>query len=142
MAGNVTAGAAAAASPTVPKVQHQIISISVDLGVTTPDNLRHIDFGLEKDSADDGTVSWTIDFKFQERENTTDNFTDIVTLNVQVKSKNNAMAQATATQGLSDAQVTHLLGPVTIASQQLSQKQTTESQVSRLVEATIPKHAA
>ena len=43
-------------------VQHHIVSISVDLGVTTPDNLRHIEFGLEKDTGDDESFSWTIHF--------------------------------------------------------------------------------
>ena len=124
------------------KVQHQIISISVDLGVTTPDNLRHIDFGLEKDTADDGTVSWTINFKFQERATAKDTFTDVVTLIVKVKSKNNAAAEATAKNGLSDAQVNHLNGPVTAAVNKQQQGKLTESQVGTVVEGTLPKHNA
>ena|ERR1700742_329596 len=121
-------------------VEHQIVSISVDLGVTTPDNLRHIDFGLEKDTGDDDTVTWTIHFKFQERQSTDDDFVDVVTLDVKVKTKNQAAAESTATEGLTDPQVDHLNGPVTVASQKLSQGKATEDRVSQLVEATLPKH--
>jgi|SRR5262245_40594559 len=121
-------------------VDHQIVSISVDLGVTTPDNLRHIDFGLEKDTGDDDTVTWTIHFKFQERESTSDDFVDVVTLDVKVKVKNHPAAEATAKEGLNDSQVDHLNGPVTVASQKLSEGTVTESQMSRLVEGTLPKH--
>ena len=136
MAGTAVAKAKAS------KVQHQIISISVDLGVTTPDNLRHIDFGLQKDTADDGTVSWTINFKFQERAAAKDTFTDVVTLTVKVKSKNNAAAEATAKNGLSDAQVNHLNGPVTAAVNKQQQGKLTESQVGTVVEGTLPKQNA
>ncbi len=119
---------------------HQIVSISVDLGVTTPDNLRHIGFGLEKDTGDDGTVTWTIHFKFQERDSKDQDFVDVVTLDVTVKEKNFATAEATATDGLSSPQVDHLNGPVTVASQKLAQGTVPEDRVSRLVEGTLPKH--
>ena len=121
-------------------VEHEIVSISVDLGVTTPDNLRHIEFGLEKDTGDDDTVTWTIHFKFQERDSTSDTFVDVVTLDVTVKEKNHPAAEATAKEGLTDPQVDHLNGPVTVASQKLSAGQTTEDRLSRLVEGTLPKH--
>jgi len=121
-------------------VEHEIVSISVDLGVTTPDNLRHIEFGLEKDTGDDDTVTWTIHFKFQERDSTNDSFVDVVTLDVAVKEKNHPAAEATAKEGLTDPQVDHLNGPVTVASQKLNAGQTTEDRVSRLVEGTLPKH--
>jgi len=121
-------------------LDHQIVSISVELGVTTQDNLRHIDFGLEKDTGDDDTVTWTIHFKFQERESASEDFIDVVTLDVTVKVKNQDAAQATATEGLSDPQVDHLNGPVSIASQKHREGKVTDSQLSRLVEGTLPKH--
>jgi hypothetical protein len=126
--------------PNKASVEHQIVSISVDLGVTTPDNLRHIDFGLEKDTGDDDTVTWTIHFKFQERESDSDSFVDVVTLDVVVKEKNHPAAEATATEGLTTPQVDHLNGPVTVASQRLKDGKATEDRVSGLVEATLPKH--
>src|SRR5437868_6355705 len=100
--------------PNKAAVEHQIVSISVDLGVTTPDNLRHIDFGLEKDTGDDDTVTWKIHFKFQERESASDSFIDVVTLDVVVKEKNHPAAEATAKEGLTNPQVDHLNGPVTV----------------------------
>ena len=121
-------------------VVHQIVSISVDLGVTTPDNLRHIAFGLEKDTGDDETETWTIHFKFQERAATTDDFVDVVTLDVTVKEKNFPVAQATATDGLSSPQVDHLNGPVTVGAQKLNQGKVGQDRVSQLVEGTLPKH--
>lgn len=121
-----------------PIVEHQIVSISVELGVTTPDNLRHIAFNLAKDTADDGTISWEIDFKFQERSSTSEDFIEIVTLTVKVKEKNNAAAEATARDGLNDAQQTHLQGPVAAASQGVKDGTVTEGQAARVVEHTLP----
>lgn len=130
-------GRAAAAA-----VDHQIVSISVDLGVTTPDNLRHIDFGLEKDTGDDDTVTWTINFKFQERASTDVDFIDVVTLDVTVKSKNHPAAEATAKDGLTTPQVDHLNGPVTVASRKLKEGKMKKKQVATLVEGTLAKHDA
>lgn len=123
-------------------VHHQIVSISVELGVTTPDNLRHIEFDLEKDTADDGTVSWTIDFKLQERSSTADNFVDVVSLTIKVKTKNNDAAEATAKEGLNDAQQVHLQGPGLAASQGLQNGTLTEEQTGRVIEGTLPLHNA
>ena len=121
-------------------VTHQVVSISVDLGVTTPDQLRHIAFGLEKDTGDDGTVTWTIHFAFQTRQSTSDDFVDEVTLDVTVKVKDFNQAEATASQGLSDPQVSHLNGPVTAVSQLHAQGTASDAQLSRVVEGTIPLH--
>jgi hypothetical protein len=116
------------------------VSLSVDLGVTTPDKLRHVGFGLQKDTADDGSVSWEIDFTLLERAKPSDAFTDIVTLTIKVKSRNNAAAEATATEGLTDAQVTHLSGPVAVAAKKLAAGKLTEDQTARVVEGTLAKH--
>ncbi len=121
-------------------VTHDVIAISVDLGVTTPDQLRHIAFGLEKDTGDDDTVTWTIHFAFQSRASTTDEFVDEVTLDVTVKEKNFTQAEATAHEGLSDPQVNHINGPVTAISQLHTQGNATDDQLSRIVERTIPLH--
>jgi hypothetical protein len=121
-------------------VTHDVVSISVDLGITTPDQLRHIAFGLEKDTADDGTVLWTIHFAMQARESTSDNFVDQVNLDVTVKVKNFNKAEATAHEGFSDPQVGHLNGPVTAVSQLHAQGNATDNQLSRVVEGTIPLH--
>jgi hypothetical protein len=121
-------------------IDHKIVSISVDLGVTTPDGLRHIEFGLQKDTGDDDSVTWTINFAFQTRDNTSDTFTHEVTLKIVVKTRDFEKAQATATQGLSDAQVDHLNGPVTAICQQHTAGNATDAQVSQVAGRTIAKH--
>jgi hypothetical protein len=125
-----------------PKVKHQITSLSVDLGVTTPDRLRHIAFGLQKDTGDDGIVTWEIDFALEERAKASDDFTEIVSLTIKVKSRNNTAAEATATEGLSDAQVTHLSGPAAIAAKKLKDGTFSQEQTARVVEGTLAKHNA
>jgi hypothetical protein len=121
-------------------IDHKIVSISVDLGVTTPDGLRHIEFGLQKDTGDDDFITWTINFAFQTRDTTSDDFTDEVTLKIVVKTKDFEKAQATATQGLSDSQVDHLNGPVTAICQQHTAGNATDAQVSQVAGRTIAKH--
>jgi hypothetical protein len=121
-------------------VDHKIVSISVDLGVTTPDGLRHIDFGLDKDNGDDGSVTWTINFAFQTRAIARDAFTDEVTLQIVVKTKDFEKAEATATKGLSDPQVEHLNGPVTAICQQHAAGNASDAQVSQVAGRTIAKH--
>lgn len=128
---------AAAAKKKAAIVHHQIVSISVQLGVTTPDNLRHIEFDLEKDTGDDGTISWTIAFKLQERESASDDFVDVVSLTVKVKEKNNDAAEATATNGLNSAQQTHLQGPAAAAAAGVNDGSVTNDQASRVVERTL-----
>lgn len=117
----------------------QNVSTSVDLTVTTPDNLRHIEFGLEKDTAG-GTVSWTINFKFQERKSDSVPFVTLVTLAIKVKSKYDSAAAATKQDGLSAAQQEHLQGPATVAAQQLAAGAVPQEQASRVIENTLAKH--
>lgn len=121
-------------------VEHKIVSISVDLGVTTPDGLRHIDFGLEKTTGDDDSVTWTIHFAFQSRATPREAFTDEVTLEIVVKTKDFEKAQETATGGLSDAQIDHLNGPVTAICQQHTAGNASDTQVAQVAGRTIAKH--
>ena len=84
-------------------------SFSVDLIIVTPNQLRKIDFKLSKDSKTDGSVEWTLEFGLNERKKTTDPFVEVVRLTVKVKPEHNAKAQATATNGLDDAQTSAAL---------------------------------
>ena len=129
-----------ASAPVQSIVDHKIVSISVDLGVTTPDGMRHIDFGLEKDTADDDSVTWTIHFAFQTRATTSAPFTDEVTLKITVKTRDFEQAQATATEGLSEPQIAHLNGPVTAICHERSVGNATDAQVSQVAARTISKH--
>ena len=79
-------------------------SFSVDLLLVTNNQLRKIDFQLSKDINTDGSVLWTLQFGLSERKQTTDQFADVVALTVKVKPALNDKAEATAKNGLDDAQ--------------------------------------
>ena len=89
-------------------VDHNIVSISVELGVTTPDSLRRIEFGLEKGTGDDESAGRMIHFVVQTRVSTSEAFTEEITLKIAVRTSDFEKEQATETEGLSDAQVTAL----------------------------------
>ena len=79
-------------------------SFSVDLLIVTPDQLRKINFKLSKDSKTDGSVEWTLEFGLNERKKTSDQFAEVVKLTVKIKPAQNDKAEATAKNGLDDAQ--------------------------------------
>ena len=87
------------------------IALKVSFTLNTPDGLREISFGLEKDT--DGTsVAWTITFVLFERTDTTKAFGDpIVSLNVFVAPPLHANADAAAHTGLTPVQTAHATGP-------------------------------
>jgi hypothetical protein len=88
-----------------------VISIKVKFVLNTPDRLRRVIFGLEKDTQDT-TIIWKIDFQLFERDNKTDDFGDaIVTLDVEVDEALHANAEAAAQNGLTPPQSAHALGP-------------------------------
>jgi hypothetical protein len=87
------------------------IALKVTFTLITPDGLREISFGLEKDT--DGTsVAWTLTFVLFERADTTTAFSDpIVSLNVFVHSSLHANAETAAHSGLTPDQTAHATGP-------------------------------
>jgi len=87
------------------------VALKVSFTLNTPDGLRQISFGLEKDS-DGVTVNWTITFTLYVRTDATKPYGDpIVTLNVFVAAKLHAKAEQAAHQGLTPAQIAHATGP-------------------------------
>jgi hypothetical protein len=87
------------------------IVLKVCFTLVTPDRLRQIEFGLEKDS-DGTTVNWTITFVLYERTDCTKPFADpVVSLNVFVASTLYANAETAAQNGLTPAQTAHATGP-------------------------------
>jgi hypothetical protein len=93
------------------KPKSQIIKLKVNFELNTPNGLRKVIFGLEKDATAANLVKWSIDFQLFERSKKTDPWGDaIVTLNVDVDKKLFPKAEA-ATQGLTAAQSAHALGP-------------------------------
>ena len=88
------------------------IVLKVSFMLNTPDGLRQIQFGLEKDT-DGVTVNWTITFVLSERSNPNRPFGDpVVSLNVFVAQALHARAQAVVeANGLTPAQTAHATGP-------------------------------
>ena len=88
-----------------------IIKLKVNFELNTPNGLRKVIFGLEKDATSGTTVVWTINFQLFERAKKTDPWGDaIVTLNVEVDKALNSKADK-ASKGLTAGQSAHALGP-------------------------------
>lgn len=99
---------AAADGPTVAGAE---IGLRGMFTLTTEDKLREVIFGLEEDIKGTDPI-WTIHFDLKERDNETDDFTDIVALDVLVDEEVLRPAAAAAAQnGLTPPQSAHALGP-------------------------------
>lgn len=101
-------GTSPAAGSTPPPLP---VALKVSFTLNTPDGLRQISFGLEKDS--DGTnVDWTITFTLYERTDKTKPYGDpIVSLSVFVASALHPNAEAAAKNGLTATQTALATGP-------------------------------
>lgn len=93
------------------KPKSTIIKLKVNFELNTPNGLRKVIFGLEKDATAGNIVKWSIDFQLFERSKKSEPWGDaIVTLNVDVDKKLFPKAEA-ASQGLTAPQSAHALGP-------------------------------
>ena len=93
-----------------PSTSSTIIKIKVRFELNTPNGLRRVVFGLEKDTKGN-VVTWKIDFQLFERKKKSDPFGDaIVTLNVEVQKELHDKAEKAA-KGLTAKQSAHALGP-------------------------------
>jgi hypothetical protein len=94
-----------------PKTKSTVIKLKIHFELNTPNGLRKVIFGLEKDATENNIVKWSIDFQLFERSKKTDPWGDaIVTLNVDVDKKLFPKAEI-ASQGLNPNQSAHALGP-------------------------------
>jgi hypothetical protein len=86
------------------------VKVKVHFELNTPDGLRKVIFGLEKDTQ--GTkVIWTIHFELFERKKKSDPLGDaLVTLDVEVQKALHTQAEK-ASKGLNAKQTAHALGP-------------------------------
>ena len=88
-----------------------VIKLKVHFELNTPNGLRKVIFGLEKDATSGNVVVWTINFQLFERAKKTDPWGDaIVTLDVEVDKALNSKADK-ASKGLTAGQSAHALGP-------------------------------
>lgn len=98
-------------SSNLPKPKTNIIKLKVNFELNTPNGLRRVIFGLEKDATSGTVVVWTINFQLFERQKRTDAYTDpIVSLQVEVDKALFPKAEKAA-QGLTPGQSAHALGP-------------------------------
>lgn len=88
-----------------------IIKLKVNFQLNTPNGLRRVIFGLEKDATSGNVVQWSINFQLFERAKKSDPFGDpIVSLDVEVDKALNSKAEKAA-KGLTAGQSAHALGP-------------------------------
>lgn len=100
--------------PKPPTIQpkRELVKIHVRFTLNTPDGLRRVVFDLEKDTPEDGKVTWKITFTLFERAKKSDPFGDaLVDLLVEVDSRLNSKAQVMADDGMTTRQAAFALGP-------------------------------
>jgi hypothetical protein len=119
------------------EAKRQIVKIHVKFTLNTPDGLRRIVFDLEKDTGDDGTVTWKITFQLFERARRSDPFDDpLVDLLVDVDSKLNSKAQTMADDGMTPRQAAFAIGP---AADTVSDPDVNEDEKAATVQSTLRK---
>lgn len=116
-----------------------VIKLKVHFELNTPNGLRRVIFGLEKDATSGTTVVWTIDFQLFERAKKTDPYGDaIVTLNVEVDKALNAKAEKTA-KGMTPGQSAHALGPAADDAKAAQDGEIDEEEAQQTVQNTLKK---
>jgi hypothetical protein len=116
-----------------------VIKLKVHFELNTPNGLRKVIFGLEKDATSGKTVTWTIDFQLFERAKKSDPFGDaIVTLNVEVDKALNAKADKAA-KGLTAAQSAHALGPAADDAKAAEAGEIDEEEAQQTIQNTLKK---
>ena len=101
----------ATSSAPIPQPKSTIIKLKINFELNTPNGLRRVIFGLEKDATAGNVVVWTINFQLFERAKRTDPYTDpIVSLQIEVDKALFPKAEKAA-QGLTPGQSAHALGP-------------------------------
>jgi hypothetical protein len=91
-----------------------VLAIKVKFELFTPNGLRHVIFGLQKDTKKtEKVVVWQIHFQLFERKQKTDPWGDaIVTLDVEVDKELHDKAEKTSKKkAMSAGQTAHALGP-------------------------------
>ncbi|HEU4768047.1 MAG TPA: hypothetical protein VFS77_11755 [Pyrinomonadaceae bacterium] len=130
------------ATSTIPpgtKTTSTIIKLKVHFELNTPNGLRKVIFGLEKDATAGNVVSWSIDFQLFERAKKTDPWGDaIVTLNVDVQKALFPKAEKAA-QGLTPGQSAHALGPAADDAKAAADGEIDEEEAQDTVQNTLKK---
>jgi hypothetical protein len=117
-----------------------VVKLKVNFQLNTPNGLRRVIFGLEKDATGgNNVVVWTINFQLFERAKKSDPFGDaIVTLDVEVDKALNAKAEKAA-KGLTAAQSAHALGPAAEDAKAAEAGEIDEADAQQTVQNTLKK---
>lgn len=116
-----------------------IIAIKVHFELNTPDRLRRVIFGFEKDTQDEEII-WKINFQLFERDKKTDAFGDaIVILDVEVDEVLHPKAEKAAINGLTPGQSAHALGPAADDAKAVQDGDLDEDDAKQSVQATLRK---
>ena len=116
-----------------------VIKLKIHFELNTPNGLRRVIFGLEKDATSGTTVSWTINFQLFERAKKTDPYGDaIVTLDVEVDKALNSKAEKAA-KGLTAGQSAHALGPAADDAKAAQEGEIDEEEAQQTVQNTLKK---
>ena len=127
------------ATTSVAKPKSSIIKLKIHFELNTPNGLRKVIFGLEKDATVGNVVSWSIDFQLFERSKKTDPWGDaIVTLNVDVDKALFPKAEKAA-QGLTPGQSAHALGPAADDAKAAADGEIDEEEAQETVQNTLKK---
>ncbi len=122
-----------------PAAKQVIVAIKVKFELNTPDRLRRVSFGLEKDTQGDD-VTWKINFKLFEREKKTDDFGDpIVSLDVEVDKTLNNKAEKAALSGLTTGQSAHAVGTASEDAKAAAEGEIDEEDAKQSVQNTLKK---
>jgi hypothetical protein len=115
-----------------------IIKIKVNFVLNTPNGLRRVIFGLEKDTQGD-VVSWAINFQLFERAKKSDPFGDaIVSLDVDVDKALNTKAEK-ASKGLTATQAAHALGPAADDARAAEEGEIDQKDAQKTIQKTLKK---
>ena len=116
-----------------------VIKLKINFELNTPNGLRRVIFGLEKDATSGTTVVWTINFQLFERAKKTDPYGDaIVTLDVEVDKALNSKAEKAA-QGLTAGQSAHALGPAADDAKAAQEGEIDQEEAQQTVQNTLKK---
>ena len=116
-----------------------VIKLKVHFELNTPNGLRRVIFGLEKDATSGNVVQWTINFQLFERAKKSDPFGDaIVTLDVEVDKALNSKAEK-ASKGLTAGQSAHALGPAADDAKAAEEGEIDEEEAQQTVQNTLKK---
>lgn len=127
----------------MPKIQKELVKIHVKFTILTPDQLKRIEFGLNKDKAADGvTDSWKITFALSTRAKKEDDFVKLIDAEVDADLKDAPAAEETASKGPNKTQSDHLTLNVATAGERLKAGKISQPTFDRTLKRTLPARNA